>query len=166
VLPSAAIRHIFVSPGHNYFGKYGQPAGTHPVKDNDVAKCRAGWGIEGDRFYGYRPEYKGQITFFAWETYTEAKEKFRVPALLPSAFRRNVIVEGIDLNSLIGRRFTLGGIEFEGTGEARPCHWMNSAVAPGAEDWLMGRGGLRTKVLTTGELAVGSAALWLCQEVA
>jgi MOSC domain-containing protein YiiM len=69
------------------------------------------------------------------------------------------------LNALIGRRFSLGGVEFEGTGEARPCHWMNEAVAPGAEDWLMGQGGLRTKVLTDGVLHAGPVELWLAAEV-
>jgi MOSC domain-containing protein YiiM len=77
-----------------------------------------------------------------------------------------VIVEGIDLNSLIDRRFALGGVEFEGTGEARPCHWMNSAVAPGAEDWLMGQGGLRAKALTDGELFAGPVELWLHAQTA
>jgi MOSC domain-containing protein YiiM len=81
-------------------------------------------------------------------------------------FRRNVIVQGINLELLLERRFTLGGVEFEGTGEARPCHWMNQVVAPGAEDWLMGRGGLRAKVLSDGELTVGAVELWLAQEVA
>jgi MOSC domain-containing protein YiiM len=103
--------------------------------------------------------------FFSWETYEEAKRTFRVPALPPSVFRRNVVVEGVDLNALIGRRFSLGGIEFEGTGEARPCHWMNGVVAPGAEDWLMGRGGLRTTVQSDGTLRVGPVELWLAAEV-
>jgi MOSC domain-containing protein YiiM len=164
VSASAAIRHIYISPGHNFFGRFGQPAGQNPANGVTAVKCRAGWGLEGDRFYGYRPGYKGQVTFFAWETYEAARRKFCVPGLQPDAFRRNVLVEGIDLNSLIGRRFSLGGIEFEGTGEARPCHWMNSAVAPGAEDWLMGQGGLRTKVLTDGALSVGPVELWLAAE--
>jgi MOSC domain-containing protein YiiM len=165
VSASAAIRHIFISPGHNFFGRFGQPAGEHAAHDVPQVNCRAGWGLEGDRFYGYRPGYKGQVTFFSWETYEEAKRMFRVPALPPSAFRRNVVVEGIDLNALIGRRFSLGGIEFEGTGEARPCHWMNGAVAPGAEDWLMGRGGLRATVHSDGTLRVGPVELWLAAEV-
>jgi MOSC domain-containing protein YiiM len=161
VSPTVVIRQIFVSKGHNFFGRYGQTAGTHTALAVPAAKCRAGWGIEGDRFYGYRPGYRGQVTFFDWAVYEQAKKKFRVPALEPSAFRRNVLLEGIDLNTLIGRRFTLGGVEFEGTEESRPCHWMNGAVAPGVEDWLRGHGGLRTKVLTDGELAVGPADLWL-----
>ena len=161
---AVAIRNIIISPGHNYFGRHGQTAGEHPALEVPCVKCRAGWGLEGDRFYGYRPGYKGQVTFFGWETYEAARREFRLPTLSPAAFRRNVITEGIDLNTLIGRRFTLGGVEFEGTAEARPCHWMNSAVAPGAEDWLMGQGGLRAKVLTDGELAVGPVALWLMAE--
>ncbi len=163
---SVAIRHIFISPGHNFFGRHGQTAGDHPALDVRAVNCRAGFGLEGDRFYGYRPGYKGQVTFFAWETLLAAREKFGRPTLSPAVFRRNVIVEGLDLNRLLERRFTLGGVEFEGTGEARPCHWMNSAVAPGAEDWLMGRGGLRAKVVSDGALSVGPVELWLAQEVA
>lgn len=136
------------------------------MADLPVATCRAGWGIEGDRFYGYRPDYKGQVTFFGWETYLAAQGKFRVPGLSPAAFRRNILVEGMDLPVLIGQRFTLGGVAFEGTGEAKPCDWMNVAVAAGAEAWLRGQGGLRAKVLSDGSLARGAAELVLLQKVA
>ncbi len=164
VSESVTIRHIFISPGHNYFGRYGETAGTHGITDVASVKCRAGWGLEGDRFYGYRPGYNGQVTFFAWETYTAAQRKFSVPALAASAFRRNILVEGLDLTALIGRRFTLGGVEFEGASEARPCHWMNQAVAPGAEAWLRGNGGLRAKVLTDGLLQAGPVEVLVTQE--
>lgn len=125
-----------------------------------MVKCRAGWGLEGDRFYGYRPDYNGQVTFFAWEVYEAAKREFALPALRPDAFRRNVLVEGLHLNELAGARFTLGGIDFEGIAEAKPCYWMNSAVAPGAEQWLRGRGGLRAKILTDGVLRRGPTDLF------
>ncbi|MDO8545684.1 MAG: molybdenum cofactor biosysynthesis protein [Opitutaceae bacterium] len=154
------IRHIFISPGHNFFGHHGLPAGSHPTIALPAVNCRAGRGLEGDRFNGYRPDYNGQVTFFAWDTYEGVKCAFDVPALRPDAFRRNVIVEGAHLNSLIGSRFTLGGIEFEGICESKPCYWMNTAVAPGAEDWLNGRGGLRAKILTDGVLRCGPAELY------
>ena len=114
---SPAIRHIFISPGHNFFGRFGQPPGEHAVTDVARVKCRAGWGLEGDRFYGYRPGYKGQVTFFAWETHTAAQRQFRVPRLGASACRRNVVVEGIALNTLAGPRFALGGVEFAGAAD-------------------------------------------------
>ncbi len=156
---AAVIRHLFISPGHNFFGRHGQPAGEHLVLDKSAVRVRAGRGIEGDRFFGYRPNYNGQITFFGWEIFLAARDAFAVPALRPEVFRRNVIVEGVPLPDLIGERFTLGGIEFEGMGEAKPCHWMNAVVAPGAEEWLRGRGGLRAKVLSDGELAAGATEL-------
>lgn len=156
---AVVIRHIFVSPGHNFFGHHGRPAGTHPVADLAAVVCRAGRGLEGDRFFGYRPDYNGQITFFAWETYEAAKREFAVPALGAEVFRRNVLVEGTHLQALVGTRFSLGGVDFEGMGEAKPCHWMNDVVAPGAEAWLRGRGGLRAKILTDGTLHRGPAEL-------
>ena len=70
----------------------------------------------------------------------------------PPRLRRNVIVEGADLSALIGQRFTLQGIELEGTEECRPCYWMDQAIGEGAETWLKGRGGLRCRILTDGVL--------------
>jgi MOSC domain-containing protein YiiM len=60
----------------------------------------------------------------------------------------------------------MGGVTFEGTGEARPCHWMNHAVAPGAEEWLKGRGGLRARVLSDGVLKAGATELVLLEKSA
>ena len=151
----AVIHHLFVSSGHNYFGHFGKPPGAHPCQDLPVVSLRTARGIEGDRFFGFRPDYKGQVTLFSWEVFTAAKKHFDVPALPASAMRRNVVIEGLDLPSLIGVQFRLGGIEFSGTEESRPCYWMNDAVAPGAEDWLRGNGGLRVRVLSDGELHAG-----------
>jgi MOSC domain-containing protein YiiM len=153
------IHGLYVSPGHNFFGHHAAPPGAHPTLAAGRIQCRAGRGIEGDRFFGYRPDYAGQITFFAWETFTAIRDAFGVAALSPNVFRRNVVLAGADLNALIGARFSMGGVTFAGTGEARPCHWMNHAVAPGAEEWLKGRGGLRARVLTDGELGLGAAEL-------
>ncbi len=149
------IEHLYVSPGHNYFGHHNQPAGEHPVVPVPEVECVAGRGIRGDRFFDYKADYKGQITFFSGEIYDELCATFLPlsgahPA--PSAFRRNVITRGVDLNTLIGVEFTLQNIRFLGTAECSPCHWMNEAFAPGAEDALKGRGGLRAKILTDGLL--------------
>ena len=48
------IEHLFVSPGHNYFGHHEQPPDTHPILAVDAIECVAGGGIRGDRFFGYR----------------------------------------------------------------------------------------------------------------
>lgn len=163
---AAAIRHLFISPGHNFFGRHGQPAGTHAAVDVATGRCRAGLGLEGDRFFGYRPDYNGQVTFFAWETVVAARREFRLPTLSAAVFRRNVITEGLRLPALAGVRFALGGIEFEGVGEAKPCYWMDQVVAPGAEVWLRGQGGLRARILSDGELKRGPVVFALRDLVA
>jgi MOSC domain-containing protein YiiM len=118
-------------------------------------KCLAGRGLEGDRFLDFKPDYKGQITFFPAEIYDELCVRFDVRDKPPSAFRRNVITRGVDLNTLIGREFTIQGVRFLGTAECSPCHWQDGAFAAGTEEALQGRGGLRAKILSDGVLRVG-----------
>ena len=160
VKSAVTIHHIFLSAGHNFFGHHGQPAGSHATFEVKTVHCRAGWGLEGDRFYGYRPDYNGQVTFFGWETYQAAQREFGVPDLKADAFRRNVVVEGMHVKELIGTRFTLGGVDFEGVSECKPCYWMDGVVAPGAERWLRGQGGLRAKIRSDGVLRCGVAELY------
>lgn len=159
------LRAFYLSPGHNFFGRHNLPAGEHLTAEPDTIRCRAGRGIEGDRFFGYRPDYKGQITFFSAEVFSELRAVFGAPSLSAGVLRRNVLIAGIDLGTLIGKSFSIAGVGFEGTGEARPCHWMNHAVGPGAEDWLKGRGGLRARILGDGPLVLGPAALELTGEI-
>ena len=52
----------------------------------------------------------------------------------------------------IGREFDLQGIRLFAVEECRPCYWMDTAIGPGAEAWLRGRGGLRCRILTSGWL--------------
>lgn len=162
---NARIRQIFISPGHNYFGHHGKPAGEDPTVEVNTIQCVAGRGIEGDRFFDFKADYKGQITFFSWDDYEAIKVALNVPELLASAFRRNVLLSDVDWTRLIGKRFELQGVLFEGMCEAKPCYWMDKAVGPGAEKWLSGRGGLRAKVLRDGSLTTGPAELVVVESV-
>jgi MOSC domain-containing protein YiiM len=148
------IRHIFISPEHIYYGHHGQTPGDAPMVEVDRAECVAGRGIMGDRFFDYKKDYRGQITFFSDEVYEQLLAEFGLEkhGKPPSIFRRNVIVSGVDLNEWIGVEFEIDGVQFKGTGECSPCHWMNEAVCHGAEQWLKGRGGLRAQILTSGLL--------------
>ena len=119
------------------------------------AECHAGKGIVGDRFYGHKADFKGQITFFSAEVADALRQSLSLNTMDPSSFRRNVLVEGVELNTLIGKRFRLGDVEFIGSEECRPCYWMDQAVAPGAYEALLGRGGLRCRILAGGILVVG-----------
>lgn len=148
------LRHIFVSPGHNYFGHHGLPPGKHPPVEVSRVECVMGSGLRGDRFFDHKPDYKGQVTFFAAEVWLDLCATFGLsPEMIsPGVFRRNLITEGVDLNELVGRDFELQGVHFAGVSECTPCHWMDAAFHPGAERALKGRGGLRARILSTGWL--------------
>jgi len=151
------VCHLFLSPGHNFFGHHGQPAGRHPLVGVEQVECVAGRGIRGDRFFDHQPDYKGQITFFALEVVEALQRELGLAAARPELTRRNVFTRGADLNTLVGAEFELQGVRFAGTEECRPCHWMNDAFGDErVEGWLKGRGGLRARILTDGILRCGS----------
>ncbi|NJK90564.1 MAG: molybdenum cofactor biosysynthesis protein [Blastochloris sp.] len=149
------IEAIYISPGHNFFGHHGMPAGGHAMTALLRVECVAGKGLVGDRFFGHKEDYKGQINVFAMEVYEDLCRRLGVADRDPSVFRRNVLTRGVDLNSLIGKTFTVQGIEFAGVAECTPCYWMDQAFAPGAEDALQNRGGLRARILSDGFLETG-----------
>lgn len=154
----ATLEHFYLSPGHNYFGHHGRAPSKHPTVTATELSCVAGRGIVGDRFFDYRPDYAGQITFFSAEVFGEMQCEFFLPQASPALTRRNVVTRGIDLMTLAERDFCLQGVWFRGAGECKPCYWMNAAVAPESESWLRGRGGLRARILTDGALRLGDAA--------
>ena len=115
-------------------------------------ECVAGHGIRGDRYFDFKDDYKGQITFFSVEVFDELCSAMQIQGCSPALARRNVITRGVDLNELIGQEFELQRIRFLGTEECRPCYWMDGAFAPGAQEFLKGRGGLRARILSDGSL--------------
>ena len=122
-------------------------------------ECAAGRGIRGDRYFDFKDDYKGQITFFSLEVFDELCGALQIQDCSPVVARRNVITCGVDLNELIDQDFEIQGVCFHGTEECRPCYWMNRAITPGAEEFLKGRGGLRAKILSDGELRSNTRVL-------
>lgn len=146
------IRRLFISPGHNYFGHHRQPPGTNPIVEVREIECVAGRGIRGDRFFDFKKNYKGQITFFSLEVFNALCAELGLKDRSPGVTRRNVIVHDVNLNSLVGQEFEAQGVQFRGTSECSPCYWMDSALAPGAEHFLQNRGGLRAQIVSDGIL--------------
>jgi MOSC domain-containing protein YiiM len=160
-LLSVDLRHLYTSSGHSFVGHHGRPPGNFVIEDREFIRCVAGRGIEGDRYFDHAENFKGQITFFSWDVFVELCIEMNAAGVEPSALRRNVIVQGVDLNALIGREFEIGGVRFFGTEECRPCYWMDHAVGPGTEKFLKGRGGLRARILTNGVLWRGASDMTL-----
>ncbi len=150
--PPLRLLRLWTSPAHNFYGHHGRPPGEAPTLEVPEVELVAGQGIAGDRFFGHKEGYKGQITFFDEAVFGRLCAEFGVFHKDPGVLRRNVLTAGADLNGLIGREFELQGVVFRGREECRPCHWMDAAFAPGAELAMRGFGGLRAEILTDGVL--------------
>ena len=159
------IHHLYISAGHNYFGHKGDVPGTHPTDDVDTIEVKAGAGLVGDRFYGRGTNFDGHVTFFAWEVYQLLIGEEGLLINTPAAFRRNVVIEGVPLNGLIGAEFTIDEVYFRGTKHCAPCRWMDQGAAAGARQLLKGRGGLRVQVLSDGYLRRGPTTLVTAREL-
>lgn len=162
------IEKFFVSPEHAYFGQ-DKKAGPKVVEQSSPREVAlvANKGILGDRFFDRAPlyvnetEFDGQVTFISQEVLERASSEFSRVSF--ETLRRNIVVTGIDLNALIGSTFTivLGDVRvrFEATKSCSPCRWLDIAGEEGAFQFFRGRGGIRTKVLDSARLEIGSATL-------
>ena len=150
------VEGILISSGHDFRGRHGMGRLENEIKALDEVECVAGRGLAGDRYFDFKEDFKGQVTFFSAEVLEELREKYgEVDA---TVLRRNVLVRGADLEGLVGKKFSVQGVVFEGSEECKPCYWMDQAVGEGAENFLKGRcrGGLRARILTDGKLRVSA----------
>jgi len=141
------VHHIFSSPSHNYFTREKFDVGSAPTLEHSSIALEKGRGIRDDRF-----EFsKYPLTLLSLEVAREVCRELEIPLEL-QLFRRNIIISGVHLNSLIGEEFLLGGVKFRGLAHCAPCPWMNAVMKKGAYSLMRGRGGLRVEVLSGGTL--------------
>lgn len=130
-----------------------------PLRDHDALQVRAGCGIVGDRHYRRNAKPAEQITLIE----AEAVAAFNLAhgqRVEPGALRRNVITQGVNLNALEGREFQLGPVRLRGIELCEPCSVVGKLLAGELTPTeviqaLMGRGGLRCEILSSGVIRVG-----------
>ena len=117
-------------------------------------RAEAGHGMAGEYHWSETPETGQSLTLIAAEALEDLREDTGIE-LSHEASRRNVLTRGIDLNALVGRRFTVGGVECEGVELCEPCNTLAKLTERGVLRGLVHRGGLRADILAGGEIAVG-----------
>jgi MOSC domain-containing protein YiiM len=117
----------------------------------DSASAVAGCGLEGDRHFraeGQRPG--GALTLVEAENLEEV-------GLSGAQSRRQVVVRGVRLNDLVGKRFTVGEVECLAVELCEPCLHLESLTRPGIIKELTHKAGLNADILTTGTIRRGDA---------
>ena len=125
------------------------------AREVSEAMATAGAGLEGDRYCTFGASAETQLTLIQIEAVNEFNEAFATD-LPATAFRRNVITEGVDLNALEGRVFTVGDVQLRGVELCEPCAYLQNLLEiPGLVKQLTHKGGLRCEILGGGVIRPG-----------
>lgn len=118
-------------------------------------------GLLGD--HGKTPETrlsgsgKRQVTLVQAEHLPVIAALAGLEVVTPELLRRNVVVSGISLLALKDRRFQLGQVILEGTGECHPCSRMEENLGPGGYNAVRGHGGITARVIQGGVVRLGDS---------
>ena len=136
-----------------------------PLRALDRVRAIAGVGLEGDRYASRTGHWSENEKVDRQVTLIAAEEIARLAGLgiqlAPGETRRNVTTTGIDLNALVASRFRVGGVVCEATRLCEPCQYLTDLVGKPLLEALVHRAGIRARILTDGEIAVGDEVVAL-----
>jgi MOSC domain-containing protein YiiM len=124
-----------------------------------------GRGLEGDRYWRgsgtfspkpHKPDF--EITLIQRE-HLDAFARASGLAFGAKDARRNVVTEGVDLNTLVGREFLVGAVRLRGIRLCEPCNYLAKRTSPAILQGLVHKGGLRAEIVTEGEIRIGNPIL-------
>jgi MOSC domain-containing protein YiiM len=125
------------------------PDEAGPLSSVGAVAAVAGKGLLGDRQYHADGAQPGNaLTLVEAEVLEEVR-------LTGAQARRQVVVRGVRLNDLIGRRFKVGAVECVGVRLCEPCLHLQQMTRPGIIKDMIHRGGLNADILTDGKIFVG-----------
>ena len=122
-----------------------------------------GDGLVGDRYQGSGSQRR-QVTLIQAEHLDAVGRMLGRDTIDPRLTRRNLVVSGINLLALKGRRFRVGGAVLEMTGACHPCSRMEENLGPGGYNAMRGHGGITARVLTAGEISLGDEVVGLASD--
>ncbi|MHB8578070.1 MAG: MOSC domain-containing protein [Dehalococcoidia bacterium] len=128
------------------------------MREQAAVELVAGVGIVGDRYALGRghwsdPRWPDQeLTLVMAEVADQL-------ALAPAQLRRNLVTNGIDLETLIGVSFRIGDTLLFGVRRCDPCGYIERFTRMGCAAALGSRGGLRARILIGGHVHVGDAVV-------
>jgi len=132
-----------------------RPKRDVPMLEVVHAIAETGVGLVGDRYAG--GSGKRGITLIQAEHLPVIAALSGHERVSPAILRRNVVVSGLPLVALKGRRFRIGDVLLEGVDDCDPCSRMEDALGPGGYNAMRGHGGLCARVIEGGALRIGDA---------
>lgn len=140
-----------------------------PMRRLSACRCLPGRGLQGDRYASGSGHW---IKTDACEVTLVAREDLEHAARRgPQSFdhgehRRNLVIEGIPLAALRGRRLRIGAVLLEFHRLRPPCGYLDRLLQPGAGKALGQGAGVGLRVLGEGVIRTGDAVEVLARKAA
>ncbi len=112
-------------------------------------------GLTNDRANKGNPTNKRQVTLIQHEHIQAVASFLGKSTIDPALIRRNIVVEGINLNALKDKLFKIGEAVLEMTGFCFPCSRMEENLGKGGFNAMRGHGGINCRVIEEGKICVG-----------
>ncbi len=159
--PESPLAHLFAQfPRAGRLEWIGvRPARDVLMREVDAVEAIAGAGLLGDRYKS--GSGKRGVTLLQAEHLPVIAALAGKSEIHPMLLRRNLVVSGIPLIALKGRRFMLGDVLLEGTGPCDPCSRMEDTLGQGGYNAMRGMGGLCARILGAGTLRIGQSVVAL-----
>jgi MOSC domain-containing protein YiiM len=134
-----------------------------PMREVSEVMASREAGLAGDRYGKGKGSWSTpgkthrQVSIISIEAINAANDMLLQP-FDPSETRRNIVVNGIYPNELIGREFTIGEARLRGTKLCDPCQRPAHLAGKGSIDFegaFHDRGGLCAEVVEDGMIYVG-----------
>ena len=123
----------------------------------------AGRGLQGDRYAS--ESGKRGVTLIQAEHLPVIAALAGHDQVAAELLRRNVVISGLPVIALKGRRFRIGEVLLEGTDACDPCSRMEAALGPGGFNAMRGHGGLCARILEGGRFQLGDALIPLAADI-
>ena len=122
------------------------------IKEMKSVDAVKGKGLLNDRKLRENNDKKSQLTLKEIES-INYYNKVSKSSIKPLNFRRNIVTEGIELNKLINKEFSIGTVKVKGHDLCHPCKYLQEFLGQNnLVKELSKKGGLRCEILSTGKI--------------
>ena len=127
--------------------------GNKIVNLNEV-KAIKGKGLLNERHFKENNEKRCQITLIEIENINHYN-KINGSSIPAINFLRNIITEGIRLNELVGKEFSIGSVKLKAHDLCRPCRYLQESLQQkNIVQELLHTAGLRCEILSNGKICI------------
>lgn len=130
-----------------------RPDRRAPVQFVSSIEATPGQGLKGDHYNGQSG--KREVTLIQFEHLQAVGQILGRGPIDPALTRRNIVVSGINLLAFAERRFRIGNVVLEMTGQCHPCSRMEENLGPGGYNAMRGHGGITARIIVGGTISLG-----------